>query len=154
MLTYRNIKPDEQYAEQIWKVEQGFPEWYRDASRAWHANFDEFLSFWRTNCNEIDGLFDDDILVAAVYLEFLSGIQLNIHVSVLTRVPEPDLVRWFESLKRQKAIDGFTVMTGWLMERNRGMLRVAAKAGFDPTGCTMDYGQSRGKILRWIQVRA
>jgi len=153
-LSYRNIKPDEQYADQIWKVEQGYPEWFRSASEVGHKDFDAYLAFWRINCDEIYGLFNNDSLVAVVYLELLSETQLDIHISVIAKVEEPELVRWFESLKRLKAIDGFEVMTGWLMSRNRGLIRIAEKAGFYRTGLVQDFGCHRGRPIRWIQVRA
>ena len=153
-LSYRNIKPDEQYAEQIWNVEQTAPQWFRDASSVWHKSFDAFLNFWRSNCGEIFGLFDGEELRAVVYLEFLSAIQFNVHVSIVGRVAENDLVRWFESLKRQKAIEGYTIMQGWLVARNRGLIRIAEKAGFLRAGCKMDYGECRWKVIRWVQVRA
>lgn len=152
MLTYRNIKPEEHWAGTIFLAELKAPQWFKDASAVWHPDIGSFMDFWR-GCGEIWGLFQGDDLAACVYLEFLSPVQVNIHISVLAKVPEKDMIRFFVSLKDQKARDGIEIMTGWLLDRNRGLRRIATEAGFLPTGLVMDYGQSKGKVLKWVQVR-
>lgn len=153
MLTYRKINDEPAFARHIWNIEETAPRWYRDA---WHKTYEDFEAFWLA-CDEIYGLFDDERLIAAVYLEYLNPehLILNIHVSVASKARRPsDLVRFFQSLKNEKAMAGVTLMVGWLLKRNRGMLKVARLAGFEPTGLEMSYGSARGKVQEWIQVRA
>ena len=151
-LSYRDIKPDKHFAETIWNAEQSAPRWFREASAVWHPTFESYLDFWN-QCGEIFGLFDGETLVACVYLEIIAGVQVNIHISVIGKVRTSELVRFFRSLKNQKAIEGYTIMCGWLLSKNRGLIRIAADAGFSATGLRMDYGKSNGRVLRWVQVR-
>lgn len=152
MLTYREIRNEEQYAKEIWDIEEAGPQWFTDASHVWTPDFDAFMAFWR-NCGEIWGLFDDDRLMALVYLEFRSPTAVNIHISAIRKLEEAELVRFYKSLVRKKALDGVTVMTAWLLKKNRPLRRVGAAAGFLPTGLRMTFGASRGRALEWIQVR-
>jgi hypothetical protein len=153
MLHYREIRDEEGYADQVWKAEESAPRWFRDAAHVWTPDFDRFIAFWR-NCGEIYGLFDDDRLLAMVYIEYRTLLVVNIHVSVIAKVPEGELERFFVSLMRKKAQEGVQVMTGWVLAKNRGLLRVARNAGFKPNGLKMTFGASNGRALEWIQVRA
>ena len=150
-LTYRLI--DNAHAETIWTTEQSAPRWFRDAGAAWVATFDEYVELLWTD-GEVWGLFDQDNLVAAVFIESIAPTHINVHVSVIGEVKPDELVRFFVSLKNQKAIEGVTVIVGWLLGKNRGLLRVAEKAGFSVTGLRMLYGVSRSRPMEWIQVRA
>lgn len=155
MLTYRRIEAEYHWPEIIWTKEETLPGWFKAASRAWMRDLDEFQAFWQT-CDEIYGLFDDERpaeLLACVYLEFLKADELNIHISILAVVDQGELIRFFRSLKNLKAGDGFRRMVGYLVEKNTGLRITAELAGFTATGLTMQYGNYRGRTLKWIEVR-
>lgn len=158
MYTYRLIKPDEasRIRRDIWRYEMTLPEWYRAASLAWTPDYRSFIGFWNA-CREVWGLFDArrGNLVACVYLEFESELSVNIHVGVFDRyskVSEESLVRFWTSLVRHKRSQGVLRMTAWILGRNRSLLRISERAGFIPNGLRLDFGASRGRLLRWLQV--
>lgn len=156
MLNYRHIQNEpELYARQIWDREEKLPQWYKDASNVWHPTYESFEEFWKKSCREIWGMFNNDDLQACVYLEYLSLISVNIHVSVIAPVNNRDLIRFFTSLKDHKARDGVQMITGWLLAKNRGLIDVARAAGLYPSGARMSYGaSSRGKVFEWVQLIA
>lgn len=131
------------------------PRWFVDASAVWTPTDEKFEEFWN-NCREIYGLFetDGDKLLAAVYFEYLKPDVANVHVSIIDKVPLHEVVRFFCSLKATKRSHGVRIFTGWVLERNHFLAKMGRAAGFVPTGLKMDYGQSRGRVLRWIQVAA
>jgi RimJ/RimL family protein N-acetyltransferase len=153
MLTYRLINNRPDLCKQVWDNEDNAPEWYRVAGSVWHPTFAVFEAFW--NDTEKYGLFDYESLIAVIYIEDISPGVLNAHVSVLDpKVADRHLIGFIQSLIRKKAMyEGAVTIVGWILDRNRGMRRVAEKAGFYPTGLTMRYGQSRGKVLNWVQMR-
>lgn len=159
-LTYRRIDAEDHWPEIIWKREDQFPEWFRAASRAWTPTFQSFVYFWG-ECDEVWGLFSQDKpdeLLACVYLEYLPYIgslpdAVNIHLSVLSHVPDAEVVRFFRSLKNQKALDGVRRMHGWLVEKNKKLRELAEDAGFTKTGLTMSYGSYGERVFKWIEVR-
>jgi hypothetical protein len=153
MLTYAQI--DSNHARVVWNAEQGNPRWFKDAAAVWIETdtLEDFEAFW-DRCREVYGLFDDAKLLAVVFLDYVTDYSIEIHVSVIGDVAEDDLVRFFRSLKNQKATEGVTIMVGWMLARNRPMLRIGEAAGFKQTGLKADCGESRGKVLRWLQVRA
>ena len=152
-LSYRLINNRSDLTRLIWDREELAPRHFQDASAVWHPTFESFETFWR-ECREVVGLLDDDKLLAAVYIEYITPVQVNVHVSVIEKVKEDDLVRFFKSLIRQHAIEGVEVITGWMTTTNRGLRRVAKAAGFYETQLRMIYGQSKGRPIEWIQMRA
>jgi hypothetical protein len=162
MLTYRNIKAETSFADVIWNVEEGFPAWFVAASKAWHPTKEDFLTFW-DECGEIWGLFRVQYgaepvhkLLAVVYLEFPPDkpYWTNIHTSVVDpELPEDDLVKFFRSLKNTKAAEGVQVMQAWIVGRNRALLRIVRRVGFEETGFEMTFGSYKGRSLRWREVR-
>ena len=152
MLTYRRIETEKAFIKQIWDAEQGFPQWWRDASSVWCPTYESFELFWG-ECGEIHGLFDGERLVACVYLEKLTTGVLNVHISVLEKTSNDDLVRFFSSLRRLKTIEGAPHTTGWVLGRNKYLLNLVKQAGYMPTGLKMSYGASHGKALQWLEVR-
>ena len=153
MLKYRRIETEIDFAPKIYDSEMRAPRWFRDAFKVWIKSFDEFLMFWK-NCAEIYGLFDDERLLCAVYLEHKAEAYLEIHISVVASCPNEELVRYFASLRRLKFSEGFSAQIGWLVSRNRQMLDVAARAGFVQTGLKMDKRNTNGKVFTWLQVAA
>jgi RimJ/RimL family protein N-acetyltransferase len=154
MLTYRLINNRLKHLCQIvWDAEQESPAWFRTSGQVWHPTFATFEAFW--NDTEKYGLFDDERLLAVVYIEDIGPGMLNVHCSVLDpKTAERHLIAFFQSLVRKKAVyEGATTIVGWLLDKNRGLRRVIEKAGFYPTGLTMRYGQYRGRVLKWVQVR-
>jgi hypothetical protein len=155
MLTYRPIQNNLEFAETVWQFEESLPEWWREHNHAWTPDYESYLKFWKEDCREIYGLFRGDTLLSCIYIEFLTDISTNVHISVISKdVSENDLVRFFISVKQHKINEGVRYIEGWIAARNKRMLELGEAAGFRPTGLKMDYGQSRGKSLRWIQVRA
>lgn len=152
MHTYRRIEREPEWPPLVWSIEEAFPEWFRDASHAWTPDYAGFLAFW-AKCREIWGLFEGDRLTAIVYLEFPYPEEINIHVSVLRKSSEIVIVNFFKSLTRQKTLDGVTRKKAWILKHNRPLLAIAAKAGYHPTGLVMDYGSSKGRLLRWVEVQ-
>lgn len=152
MLTYKLINNRPDLCSLIWDREQKAPQFFRDASAVWTPTFESFVEFWERH--EIYGLFDDDRLLAAIFIEMIAPHHANVHISVIDKLPEADLVRFFISVKNKKVIEGITEITGFILAQNRGMLRTGKAAGFEPTGLVMKYGQSRQKILHWVHVRA
>jgi len=152
MLTYKTINDRADLRELVWLTEQTAPEWFKAANSLWHPTPESFETFWN-NCT-VHGLMDGDDLKAIVFIEHLAPASINVHVSVIEKVEERDLVRFFASLVRLYALEGVTVITGWIVGKNRGLLRVAKQASFEPTGLVMKYGTFRQKPLEWIQVRA
>lgn len=136
----------------IWKIEQSYPEWWRNASAVWTPTFESFMDFWR-NCGEIWGLFEDEKLLACLYVEFITPSETNVHVSVLEKIEPVQLVRFFKSLLKHKQAEGVRVVNGWIAKQNRKLLQIGAEAGFQPTGLKMSYGACKGKVITWIQVR-
>ncbi len=153
MLTYRQIESEIDFARKIYDSEMQAPRWFRDAFKVWIKSFDEYLIFWK-NCAEIYGLFDDERLLCAVYLEHKSEAYLEIHISVVASCPNKELVRYFASLRRLKRAEGFTAQVGWLASRNRQMLAVAEDAGFHKTGLKMSCGHTGRTVFTWAQVAA
>lgn len=152
MFTYRRIEDSEtHFIDHVWSIEQTLPEVFRDASRAWTPDIESWREFWG-RC-EVWGLFDGDELGACVYLEPLGPRAVNIHISVLKKCPQTELVRFFRSLTAHKAGEGLVSRTAWILERNRALLRIAELTGYEPTGLKMDFGASRGRLLRWVQFR-
>lgn len=152
MLSYSLINNHPDLAQLIWHHEQSSPEWFRSSGAVWHKTFADFETFWKACI--VYGLFDADKLLATVYIEEIQPAVLNVHVSVVEKCEERDLVRFFQSLVRQYAMEGAEVIVGWMTANNRGLRRVAEKAGFSDTGLRMAYGQTRGKVINWIQMRA
>lgn len=153
MLTYRRIDHEKDHrAEAVWNAEELFPAWYRDASHAWTPDLEAFREFWDRNA-EIWGLFDGERLVAIVYLEQQGPRSVNIHVSILERVDEAEIVRFFRSLTAHKGEEDIIDRTAWILKRNRALVRIAEAAGYVPTGLKLDYGASHGRLLRWVQFR-
>lgn len=152
-MKYRQIQSEPHFAETIWQLEETFPQVFRDASKAWTPTYESFLIFWQ-NCGEIWGLFDDaNNLLAVVYLEFHTDFAVNIHVSVLKRVDSNLIVRFFQSLTRQKYIDGVTDFRAWILEKNRALVKIAHETNYHQTGLKMRFGQSRGKVLNWLEFK-
>lgn len=156
MLTYKLIGHEKKYAREIWIIEQQGPRWFVDASAVWTPTYRSFLKFWRQNW-EIWGLFDDDSErgpLAVVYLDLLSeAFDINIHVSILDRkLSVEDIVRFFSSLTLHKTEQGVRYKQAWILGRNRFLMNIARRAGYEPTGVEMTYGSARGKTLDWIQV--
>jgi hypothetical protein len=157
MLTYHLINNRPDLTRLIWNREQKAPQFFRDASAVWHPTFADFEAFWQ-RC-EIYGLFDvsgkiADVLLACIYIEHLDPFAINVHISVVDKVPEADLVRFFVSVKNKKAIEGITEITGWILKQNKGMRRTGEAAGFRQNGVTMIYGVSKNRPLVWLQYRA
>ena len=152
MLTYRLINNRPDLTRLIWDAEQKAPQFFRDASAVWHKTFADFEAFWQ-RC-EIYGLSDDDRLLSVIYIEHIGPFAINVHISVVDKVPEVDLVRFFVSVKNKKAIEGITEITGWILKQNKGMRRTGEAAGFAFNGCRMIYGVSKNRPLVWLQYRA
>lgn len=154
MLTYHLINNRPDLTRLIWQREQKAPQFFRDASAVWHKTFADFEAFWQ-KC-EIYGLFetDDDRLLSVIYIEHIAPFAINVHISVVDKLPEADLVRFFVSAKNKKAIEGITEITGWILKQNKGMRRTGEAAGFRPNGATMIYGVSKNRPLVWLQYRA
>lgn len=150
MLTYRDIKNETDRAAEIWQAEQNLPRWFRDASRAWTPDFESFEKFW-SECTEIYGLFRAERLLACVYLE-IDGSSVNIHVSVIEKTDESDLVRFFKSLVTKKRLEHIIHMRAWILAKNRFLLKIAREVGFVETGLKMRFGSSNGRVLSWHQV--
>lgn len=152
MKTYRQIQNEIEFAHQIWEKEESFPEWFKAASYTWTPDYESFLSFWN-NCGEIYGLFDNDELIAVVYLEFLTKQSVNVHVSVVGKAEAKILERFFRSLLKLKTSDGIKQVSGWIAKQNRALIKIADNAGFKPTGLKMLFGECKGKVITWIEVR-
>ncbi len=153
MLTYKLINNRPDLARLIWDREQAGPQWWRDASRTWTPTFESFKQLW-ADCREIYGLFDDERLLAVIYIAYLGPASINVHISVIDKLPEADLVRFFVSVKNKKVIEGITEITGWILKQNKGMRRTGEAAGFAFNGCRMIYGVSKNRPLVWLQYRA
>lgn len=150
---YRPIKPNLKYAAQIWQTEETFPRFFRDASKVWHKDFAAFLEFWE-NCGEIYGLFgDDENLISVVYLETLADHAVNIHVSVLEKCDTEIIIKFFASLVRQKRSEGVTDMQTFILDKNRHLKRIALQTGFRESGLVMRFGESHGRILKWLEFK-
>lgn len=156
MLTYHRIDGQDGWHNAVWEREESLPEWFQAASHVWTADREAFEEFWN-GCDEVWGLFregEPSKLLACVMLEFERPRHTNIHVSVIDpELPEDDLVRFWRSLKYQKALDGILIMEGWILDKNRPLKRIARRAGFEETGLVMTHGERKGKALRWLQVR-
>ena len=151
MLRYKEIKRDARFAAAIWSKENELPRWFRCASHCWTPDFESFKEFW-SGCAEIYGLFDRSELVAVVYLE-LGELQhsVNIHISVIAKINNSDLIRFFRTLVLQKRADGITDFRAWIFKRNFSLREIAKRTGFRETGLAMSYGQSHGKVLNWLE---
>jgi hypothetical protein len=149
MPTYRLI--DESYAQHVWDIESTLPRWFTDCRQTWTPDFASYLEWWR-RCREIYGLFEGEDLLAAVMLEYLPA-DVNLHVSVLVRIPESQIIRFFASVKRQKWQDGVKISTCWAYEKNRKLIRIAEAVGYRRTGLRCDQGSARGRVQRWVQLR-
>lgn len=152
MLTYRQIETEPKFRKAIWRTERSAPEWFRDSQAVWTPTYRSFVGFWK-DCREIWGLFDDEKLAAVVYLGFYDERSVNIHISVLTKLPEEEIVRFFSSLTRHKDEQGVVNRTAWILAKNRFLLRIAQMSGYRSTGLKLDYGAARGRVLRWVEVR-
>lgn len=157
MLTYKLINNRPDLTQLIWDAEQKAPQFFRDASAVWHPTFADFEAFWQ-KC-EIYGLFDvsgkiADVLLACIYIEHIAPFAINVHISVIDKLPEADLVRFFVSVKNKKIIEGVTEITGWILKQNKGMRRTGEAAGFMPNGCVMRYGKVGKSVGVWLQYRA
>lgn len=152
MLNYYHLPNNPTLAREVWNAERDVPRWLKRSSDLWTPTFEAFYGLWK-RCEKY-GLYDNESLAAVVYLELLTDKMLNIHISVIRKVPERDLIRFFESLKVEKAQDGYEIMMGWLLEQNRPMMRVAKKSGFEKTGLVRIEGSIGGRACRWAQMRA
>lgn len=152
MLTYRQIETETRFRKQIWRTEQAAPTWFRDSQAVWTPTYRSFVAFWR-DCREIWGLFDDEKLAAVVYLAFYDDLSFNIHVSVVAKLPEEEIVRFFRSLTRHQTEQGVWSKTAWILKKNRFLMSIAEKSGYRKTGLAMDYGAARGRVLRWVELR-
>jgi hypothetical protein len=155
VLSYRRIDHEKHYAAEIWNIECAGPKWFREANAVWTAKFSDFEAFY--NRCEVWGLFDADVpargLLAVVYLEFANPTAVNIHVSVLSKLPIDEVVRFFVSLTRHKTeAEGVRSKEAWILKGNRFLLDIARRSNYHPSGLVMDYGAARGKVLRWVQV--
>lgn len=154
MLTYRRIDHEKQFALHIWHIERQGPLWFREASSVWTPTLQSFLEFY-SGC-EVWGLFDserDGDLLAVVYLEFLNECDVNIHISVLEKLPIDEIVRFFTSLTRHKTeAEGVRGKQAWILRHNRFLLDIAKRSNYHPSGLEMTYGSARGKSFEWIQV--
>lgn len=139
----------------VWNNESNAPLWFKEASGVWHPTLEAFEEFWN-NCGEIWVFHDTEDMETKflVYLEFLQPHSINIHVSVIAPIDNEKLTESLKWLKDKKAADGVTSMVGWLLDKNRGMRKIAEAVGFVETGAKMDYGVARNKVLRWRQYRA
>lgn len=144
MLSYRKIK-HKNFAPLIWQKESELPRWFQRASHVWTPDYESFEKFYN-ECSEVWGLFDDDRLAAVVYLE-IEGEKVNIHVSVLERLPAEKIVRFFRSLVRYKHAEGLRDMRAWILQKNRALLKIARETGFFETGLRMDFGG-----FRWLEL--
>lgn len=140
-----------------WDVESEAPRWFREASAVWHPSFEAFAEFWE-NCGEIWAFVDSDCETMTtrfvVYIEFLNPTSINIHVSVISSIDREKMIESLKWLKAKKADDGVTSMVGWLLDKNRGIRKIAEAVGFRESGAKMDYGVARGRVLRWVQFTA
>lgn len=149
--SYRTIHKEPHFAKIIWDIERTYPQWWKDADAVWCPTFESFMDFWN-GAYEIFGLFDGEDLAAAVYLELESDTAINIHISIIKKLPDAAIVRFFRSLSLHKASVGIVTQTGYLLDKNRQLLAICADAGYHQTGLAMKYGSSRGRVLRWLQV--
>lgn len=152
MLSYRQIQDNTDFAQEIWKIEQAFPDWFKDSNRVWIKTYSDFLEFW-AQCAEIWGLFRRDELIACVYIDFKSKTLVEVHIAVVGKVKPEELVRFFASLKNFKKSQGVEIIIGWMNERNRHLIEIGERAGFCQTGLKMSFGHSGNRVFTWIQVR-
>ncbi len=152
MLAYRRIETNKKLARQIWLAEESAPRWFMSASHVWTPDYKSFLKFW-SKCREIYGLFENDVLISAVYFEFLSEHSVNLHVSVVEKCDQKKLVRFFKSLKILQEQNGVKSFEGWMLDKNKGLRKLGNEAGFYETGLKMCYGNDGKRVFNWVQVR-
>lgn len=160
-LSYHIINDRLDLRKLIWEREQAAPEWFKAASSVWHPTFESYCEFW--DACEVYGLFRlrttdngqrtiEEKFLACVYIEYLAERDINVHISVVEKCEERELVKFFRSLANHKAERGVVSITGWILAKNRPMRRVGEKAGFLPTGLVMSYGEHKDRVLEWVQV--
>jgi hypothetical protein len=145
----------------IWRYESKLPLWYQAASSCWtrdEANFTEFaLDCWRVYgfYKPAEYMFQEDELVALVYLEKLTPEIVNIHLSVLCQDADLDtFISLCGKIRDQLFEQGVTRIVGWVMKKNFMLARLIGRIGFHETGLRMDRGISHGTILRWECMEA
>lgn len=151
---YRQIQNERKiFAKQIWLAMRDLPRWFREADAVWCPNYKSYLKFWQS-AREIWGLFDDkNNLIAVVYLGFFDDESIEIHIMVLDRTDIERIIRFFQSLTRQKVLDGVKHYRAWVLEKNRALREIARKSGLIETGLVMRFGASHGKVLRWLEFK-
>jgi hypothetical protein len=152
MQTYRQIQNHLGYTELIWEIEQNHPNWYRTADALWTPDYESFLKFW-LNCGEIWGLFDNDNLKVVVYFEYVTRIEVNVHISVIGDISGDLILKYFRSLLRHKKSEGVQIFTGWVAKKNRGLIKIAEQTDFYQTGLKMKYGYYNSQVLEWVEMQ-
>ena len=138
-----------EYLPEIWQHEQGMPRWFRDSSKTWTHDMED----WRDFLDGVYlayGLFDDQELTICMYFEQRGNEQtLEMHLSTLRRVAPADFIQACIQLRDRLFRQGVKQITGWLLAKNFVLGRLLRQIGFKPIGLDMDCGESHGRPLRW-----
>lgn len=139
------------FAEIIWQKENSLPNWFKNANKIWNENFEEFEEFLR-DCGEIYGLFFENKLCLIVYVEKqFSPDRMNIHLSVIEKIPMKNFIRESETLRTLFLRRGVKKISGWVLKKNIALCALLLKIGFFETGLEMKHGVSHGKVLKWSE---
>lgn len=135
------------YLPDIWERELVMPKWFQASSFLWTPKFPIFVE-WACDFQEIYGLFDNDKLLACIYLE-LDKDTATIHLSVTEKIEPQIFIDECSKLRNMLFHRGIKYIRGWTLKRNFALVKLMKEIGFRELGFTMDRGQSRGRVLRW-----
>jgi hypothetical protein len=139
---------------EIWAAEEKLPLWFRNASKAWTAAEEDFGQFVRS-CSEAWGLFDGaGELCVVIYIEGPVAPAINIHLSVLRKVPARELLGQLAALRNATFRRGVRSIRGWVLGKNRSLKGLLTASGFTDTELRLDHGESHGRTLRWHLMEA
>jgi len=152
-MTWRELrKTDEylRYISDIWEYEQNLPAWYKVASSVWTRDLEEFTGFAK-NCQEIFALFDETgDLIVCVYIERQNLPHIiNIHLSILGKIPPAIFVAESEKLRNILLRRGVTNIRGWILNKNFALRKMMSEIGFIKTSLRMKFGSYRNQVLCW-----
>lgn len=155
-MTWREIKKSgevERYISEIWAYESRLPKWYQAARKVWTATEESFAEFVMS-CWEVHGWFDGDKLLALIYFERASETNLLIHLSVIHPIDLDRFASACAELRDRQFSRGFKTIRGWVLRKNRTLMRMLYGIGFRELGLRTDRGVDRGRVFRWELLEA
>lgn len=141
MIEIREITIEDAAIESTWRDEM--PAWWKIVDKSVN-------SFSRGPITRL-GVFDDELM--AIYtLQEVGPKIIDAHLSCKRGVDPNVLIESAKVVKHKLLNEGYTTIFLWPLRQNFGLIKIARKCGFKPTGVKMLQGQMGNRPAEWIQL--